>query len=295
MTEKITDITKDYSEETVAEDLTEEVPLEVSEEEQEKALMEEGSLDGDESEVNALATEETETDRTDGEGEASTTATEETVTDRTDGESEAIAPVAEEKQQKEEFRLTPPENLDEILSKICVKRGRKLIYRPSEALFEHTATVLGTDKNNEEKIKIKNILEAEIKQGVKLGYLDKFDGLKGSELKEEYENDIVYEFAEQEFKRTGLLLDGDAVKVYVYDWDMKACHHVGFVDEESVELLRPYLSHGDEYSFDVNGIITGGKFKKVIKDPATGKVTVEKGNDGKLGVELDITILKRKD
>ena len=142
---------------------------------------------------------------------------------------------------------------------------------------------------------MKSIIDAEIKQGVKLGYLDKFDGLKTSEIKEEYENDVVYEYAEQEFKRTGLVLDGDKVKVYIYDWDMKALHHVGMLDEESVALVRPYLENKDKYSFDVDGIIIGGKFKKVVKDAETGKITIEKGNDGNLGLEVDITIIKRKD
>ncbi len=174
-----------------------------------------------------------------------------------DNASESAETNAEEKPQKEEFKLTPPENLDEIFENICAKRARKLIYRPSEEIFAVTATVLGTDKNNEEKIKVKNILEAEIKQGVKLGYLDKFDGLKGSELKEEYENDIVYEFAEQEFKRTGLLWDGKKVKVYIYDWDLKACHHIGYLDDEVSEQLKPYMLEKEKYSFDVSGIITG--------------------------------------
>ena len=205
----------------------------------------------------------------------------------------------EEKQEqkpaeKEGFKLTAPENLEEVLAKICVKRGRKLIYRPNEILFNCTAAVIGTDKNNEEGIKVKNILDEEIKQGVKLGYIDKFDGLKMSEIKEEYENDTVYEYAEQEFKRTGLVLDGDKIKVYIYDWDMKALHHVGYVDPANVEELKPYLENRDNYSFDICGLITGGKYRKVIKD-ASGKVTVEKGNDGKIGLELDISILNRKD
>lgn len=201
----------------------------------------------------------------------------------------------EEAPKKDEFKLTAPSNLDDILANICTKRARKLIYRPADVIFSHTTTVLGTDKANDEKIKIKSILDAEIKQGVKLGYLDKFDGLKMSELKEEYENDIVYEYADQEFKRTGILLDGDKVKVYVYDWDLKACHHVGYIDEESAELVKPYIIDREKYSFDINGIIVGGKYKKIIKDEKSGKITVEKGNDGNLGLEIDINIIARKD
>ncbi len=210
-------------------------------------------------------------------------------------EAEETAEEAEEKPaEKETFKLTAPSNLEEILSGICVKRGRKLIYRPNEILFNATATVLGTDKNNEEGIKVKNILDEEIKQGVKLGYIDKYDGLKMSEIKEEYENDTIYEYAEQEFKRTGLLLDGDKVKVYIYDWDMKALHHVGYIEGEEAEAVKPYLTGREKYSFDICGLITGGKYRKIVKDES-GKVTVEKGNDGKLGVELDISVIARKD
>lgn len=211
-----------------------------------------------------------------------------------EAEEKAEAAAEEKPAEKETFKLTAPSNLEEILSGICVKRGRKLIYRPNEILFNETATVLGTDKNNEEGIKVKNILDEEIKQGVKLGYIDKYDGLKMSEIKEEYENDTVYEYAEQEFKRTGLLLDGDKVKVYIYDWDMKALHHIGYIEGEEAEAVKPYLIDREKYSFDICGLITGGKYRKVIKDES-GKVTVEKGNDGKLGVELDISVIARKD
>ena len=280
----------------------EEVPLEASEEESEEILDEEGSLDGTEEEVKELAqAEETEV------GEVEETAEEVETEEVEEPEAEAVEETATEetetaeeekpaeKTEKEVFKLTTPANQDDILSRICVKRGRKLIYRPNEIIFNCTAAVTGTDKNNEEGIKIKSILDEEIKQGVKLGYIDKYDGLKMSEIKEEYENDVVYEYAEQEFKRVGLVLDGEKVKVYVYDWDMKALHHIGFVDQANVADLKPYLEDKEKYSFDVCGLITGGKFRKVIKDEATGKVTVEKGNDGKLGVELDISVINRKD
>ena len=275
----------------------EEVPLEASEEESEEILDEEGSLDGTEEEVKELAqAEETEV------GEVEETAEKVETEEVEEPEAEAVEETATaeeekpaEKTEKEVFKLTTPANQDDILSRICVKRGRKLIYRPNEIIFNCTAAVTGTDKNNEEGIKVKSILDEEIKQGVKLGYIDKYDGLKMSEIKEEYENDVVYEYAEQEFKRVGLVLDGEKVKVYVYDWDMKALHHIGFVDQANVADLKPYLEDKEKYSFDVCGLITGGKFRKVIKDEATGKVTVEKGNDGKLGVELDISIINRKD
>ena len=37
------------------------------------------------------------------------------------------------------------------------------------------------------------------------------------------------------------------------------------------------------------------QYKKIIKDEKTGKITVEKGNDGNLGMEIDINIINRKD
>lgn len=316
-TEDAEDVAEEIEEVTDETEEAEEVPLEAADDEIDEILNEEGSLDGSEEEVEALKSEteagaeeeivedtvtvnpdEVTFDETEKEVPADEKidveeSVEEAVEEATDKEDE------EEKQEqkpaeKEGFKLTAPENLEEVLAKICVKRGRKLIYRPNEILFNCTAAVIGTDKNNEEGIKVKNILDEEIKQGVKLGYIDKFDGLKMSEIKEEYENDTVYEYAEQEFKRTGLVLDGDKIKVYIYDWDMKALHHVGYVDPANVEELKPYLENRDNYSFDICGLITGGKYRKVIKDES-GKVTVEKGNDGKLGIELDISILNRKD
>ena len=200
----------------------------------------------------------------------------------------------EEKPAKSAFKLTPPENLEELYAAMCTKRARKLIFRPAEAIYDKTFKVLGTDKKNEEGIKVKDILDAEIKQGVKLGYIDKFDGLKTSEIKEEYENDVVYEYAEQEFKKVGLIYDGKKIKVYVYDFDGKACHHVGYIDETEAADVIPYLIDKEKYSFALDGIITGGKAKRVTKDE-NGKITITKEKDGNIGLELDVTIIPRKD
>lgn len=199
-----------------------------------------------------------------------------------------------EAEEKQVFKLTPPQNLTEIFASICTKRARKLIYAPRDVLFEATFKVLGTDKKNDEGIKIKDILEAEIKAGEKLGYLQKYDGLKSSEIKEEYENDVVYEYAEQQFKKAGIVADGDKLKVYVYDWDGQACHHVGYLDTAETSQVVGYIADREAYSFDVCLIITGGKGKKVTKDES-GKITVEKIKDGQLGLELDLTIIPRKD
>ena len=195
---------------------------------------------------------------------------------------------------KKQFKLTPPENLDELFDKMCVKRGRKLIYAPKEVLYDASFTVLDTNKKNDEGIRIKDILEAEIKEGTRLGYLDKYDGLKTSEIKEEYENDIIYEYAEQEFKKMGIIYDGKQLKVYVYDWDGKACHHIGHIDETAAAESIKYFTDKENYSFDLCGIITGGKGKRVTKNE-DGKITITKEKGGDYGVELDISVLKRKD
>ncbi len=216
------------------------------------------------------------------------------VAEQTEETTEEQTEQPEEKPAKSAFKLTPPENLEELYAAMCTKRARKLIFRPAEAIYDKTFKVLGTDKKNEEGIKVKDILDAEIKQGVKLGYIDKFDGLKTSEIKEEYENDVVYEYAEQEFKKVGLIYDGKKIKVYVYDFDGKACHHVGYIDETEAADVIPYLIDKEKYSFALDGIITGGKAKRVTKDE-NGKITITKEKDGDIGLELDVTIIPRKD
>ena len=207
-------------------------------------------------------------------------------------QSETPAEV-DKKAEKETFKLVPPPNNQELMDSMCAKRARKLLYRPAETLISATFTVLGTDKKNEFGEKVKDVIDAEIKQGVKVGYLDKFDGLTSSEIKEEYEDDICYEYADQEFKKTGVIYDGKKIKVYIYDWDGKACHHIGYIDTELAKDFIPYFENKEEYSFDVCGIITGGKGKRVVKVGNTLKIVKEKGVP--IGVDVDIAIIKRKD
>ena len=176
-----------------------------------------------------------------------------------------------------------------------MKRGRKLIYTPKEVIYENSCSIEVAGKKNDEGIKVKNILEAEIKEGLKLGYLDKYDGLKASEMKEEYENDTIYEIADQEFKKAGLMLEGDKVKAYIFDWTGTGFHHIGYLPDSIVVEMKPYLTEVDKYSFGICGIITGGKCKTITKDEATGKITVSKGKDGDYGIDIDITVIKRKD
>ncbi len=200
----------------------------------------------------------------------------------------------EEEPQKETFKLTLPQNMEEIQQKICTKRGRKLIYSPHEVIFEGSWKVFGTDKKNEEGIRVKDIIDAEIKEGLRLGILDKFDGLKSSEIKEEYENDIVYEFAEQEFRKAGIVAENGKLKVYIYDWDRVGMHHVGTIDETAAAEFFKYAEDKEKYSFDICAIITGGKGKRVTKlDDGKIKITKEKGDP--IGIELDITVIDRKD
>ena len=252
-----------------------------------KAAAEKAAKEKAEAEAKAAAEKEA---KEKAEAEAAQTATEEPVAkEAAEEEKPAEAPV------EKGFKLDPKANAS-VLPAIATKRGRKLIYAPKEALYEVTGIKIDVEgKKNDAGVKVKDILEAEIKEGLKLGYLEKYDGLKTSEIKEEYENDTVWELAEQEFKKMGLLLDGDKVKVYLFDWTGSGCHHVGYLPEDKAAEIRPYLEKMDEYSFDVLGIITGGKSKTVVKDEKTGKITITKGKDGNYGVDLDVTVIKRKD
>ena len=97
------------------------------------------------------------------------------------------------------------------------------------------------------------------------------------------------------FKKMGLLLEGSKVKVYLFDWTGNGLHHVGYLPEEASKQVIPYLEDMDKYSFALCGLITGGKCKTITKDEKTGKITVSKGKDGNYGIDLDITIIPRKD
>ena len=61
---------------------------------------------------------------------------------------------------------------------------------------------------------------------------------------------------------------------------------------EANELV-PYLSEKDKYSFDVCGIITGGKAKRVVNEKGTLKIIKEKGDP--IGLDVDIAVIPRKD
>ena len=55
----------------------------------------------------------------------------------------------------------------------------------------------------------------------------------------------------------------------------------------------PYFLDKESYSFDVCGIITGGKGKRVTKVGDTLKIVKEKGEP--IGIDVDVAIIKRKD
>ena len=209
--------------------------------------------------------------------------------------TESAEPAGEAAPQEKGFKLTAPAYSAEVLPQLAMKRGRKLIYTPKEVIYENSCTIDVANKKNDEGIKVKNILEAEIKEGLKLGYLDKYDGLKSSEIKEEYDNDTIYEIADQEFKKAALRKEGDKVKVYIFDWTGTGFHHVGFLPQNICDEMDKYLTEVDKYSFDICGIITGGKYKTITKDEKTGKFTISKGKDSDYGIDIDITVVKRKD
>lgn len=275
--EEVTETTEEISEEVTCEEseITQETCDEV-----ETAIQEEEKISEEVSEEVIETTEEV-SEEVDG-------------NDDEDGDDDDDKEEEEIKKEKTAFKLTLPANAEELQEKMCAKRGRKLIYKPNEVIFEGSYKVLGTDKTNDEGIKCKDILDAEISEGLKQGYLDKFDGLKTSEIKEEYENDVVYELAEQEFRKMGVIYDGEKIKVYVYDWDRKGMHHIGYIDEtEGADAIK-YFSDKESYSFDICGIITGGKAKRVTKDEK-GKIKITKEKGDPIGVELDVTVVKRKD
>lgn len=177
---------------------------------------------------------------------------------------------------------------------LCARRRRRLRYDISDGLYYGEFVVEGTDGKNYEGIKISRIIDAEIKEGVKRGRIAKYDGLKGKELKEEYADDRAYEYAGQELCRGGLLLNGETIEVYVFDWDIRAFHHVGYISGAKAEELKPYLEDSEKYTYDVNLALTGGRYKRIIVND-DGKSVFEKGDDGAIGLYLDVTVLNRID
>lgn len=177
---------------------------------------------------------------------------------------------------------------------LCARRRRRLRYDISDGLYYGEFVVEGTDGKNYEGIKISKIIDAEIKEGVKRGRIAKYDGLKGKELKEEYAGDRAYEYAGQELCRGGLLLNGETIEVYVFDWDIRAFHHVGYISGAKAEELKPYLEDSEKYTYDVNLALTGGRYKRIIVND-NGKSVFEKGDDGAIGLYLDVTVLNRID
>ena len=72
-------------------------------------------------------------------------------------------------------------------------------------------------------------------------------------------------------------------------------HHLGYLnEEEKAQKLIPYIESKDEYIFNICGIITGGKYKSVEKDEASGKIKIKNCEGLPYGIELDVTVYKKQ-
>ena len=58
--------------------------------------------------------------------------------------------------------------------------------------------------------------------------------------------------------------------------------------------MKPYLEDSEKYTYDVNLALMGGRYKRIIVND-DGKSVFEKGNDGAIGLYLDVTVLNRID
>lgn len=187
--------------------------------------------------------------------------------------------------------------VEAIKAELITPPRRRYIAGPKEVAEiedEYTVEILA---KSEMKENVQSVFKALVKEGMKLGYLDKYDGLTSSEIKEEYEGDIVYEVAEQELRKVALKIcevkKETKVGVYLLSWDGTDVHHVGYLDEEEkAQKLIPYLADKDNYIFNVCAIITGGKSKSVEAD-ANGKIKIKNLDAQPYGVELDVEVYKK--
>ena len=187
--------------------------------------------------------------------------------------------------------------VEKLLTTLAIPPRRKYIAPPSlasESDDEYTVEVL---TKSEMKENVQSVFKALVKEGVKLGYLDKYDGLSPAEIKEEYEGELVYEVAEQELRKIALGISevkGEKkVSVYAFSWDGTDLHHLGYLNEpEKAEKVIPFIENKDDYIFNICGIITGGKYKSVEKD-ASGKIKIKNCEGLPYGIELDITVYKK--
>ncbi|MBQ9710613.1 MAG: hypothetical protein IJV67_08335, partial [Clostridia bacterium] len=251
----------------------------------EEAPVEESALAVEEAAEEAPASEEV----VDGDGQEAS-AEEEAMLNE---EDEPEAPDPEEASKEERKRMVA-----ELMPQLAIPPRRRYIAAPSEKAEideEYTVEILN---KSEMKENVQSVFKALIKEGVKLGYLDKYDGLSASEIKEEYEGELVYEVADQELRKMALRIcqvkKETKIGVYAFSWDGTDVHHLGYLNEpEKAEALIPYIEDKDNYVFNICGIITGGKFKSVEKDPKTEKIKIKNCEGLPYGVELDIAIYKK--
>ena len=209
-------------------------------------------------------------------------------------EEQPAEPDPEEASKEERKRM-----VEELKAVLATPPRRRYIAAPSEkALVDDEFTVEVLTKS-EMKENVQSVFKALIKEGVKLGYLDKYDGLSASEIKEEYEGELIYEVADQELRKVALKVcevkKQTRIGVYAFSWDGSDVHHLGYLDEqEKAEALIPYITDKDNYIFNICGIITGGKFKSVELDPKSGKIKIKNCEGLPYGIELDIAIYKKQ-
>ena len=188
--------------------------------------------------------------------------------------------------------------VEEIKLQLAVPPRRRYIPGPKEVAEIDDEFTVDVPAKSEMKENVQAVFKALIKDGIRLGFLDKYDGLSASEIKEEYEGDYIYEVAEQELRKVALKVcevkKETKVGVYAFSWDGGDVHHIGYLNEpEKAEKLLPYLNDKDNYIFNVCGIITGGKFKSVFADEKTGKIKIKNCEGLPYGIELDIAIYKK--
>lgn len=188
--------------------------------------------------------------------------------------------------------------VEQLAKELAVPPRRKYIAAPTEIPVVDEEYTVEIPTKNLMKENVQSVFKALVKEGVKLGYLDKYDGLSPSEIKEEYEGEYVYEVAEQELKKIslGIVTVGkeQKVAVYAFGWDGLDIHHLGYINQQDkAQALIPYIQNKDEYIFNTCGVITGGKFKSVEKDEASGKIKIKNCDGLPYGIELDITVYKK--
>ncbi len=189
--------------------------------------------------------------------------------------------------------------VEALMQELAIPPRRRYIAAPQEVAEIDDEYTVEVCTRSEMKENVQSVFKALVKEGIKLGMLDKYDGLSAAEIKEEYEGELVYEVAEQELRKVALKpceVKGETkVGVYAFSWDGTDVHHIGYLDEpEKAQKLIPYLENKDEYIFNICGIITGGKYKSVEADEKTGKIKIKNCEGLPYGIELDVAIYKKQ-